>query len=100
MLWRSKKVSDTPPPAARPAPRLEPLEQAILQVLAGAARLLTRGELSRIEGVARIRRDPKSIREAVGRLIDQGLVTEPRGKGKGLEITLGGRDALGRSLAA
>ncbi len=76
---------------------LAPLEEAILDVLSGAARGITRAELGRTEAVTRIRSDAKSIREAVKRLLELELIAEPRGKGRGLEIAPIGRWYVNRS---
>ncbi len=76
---------------------LAPLEEAILDVLSGAARGITRAELARTEAVTRIRGDAKSIREAVKRLLELELIAEPRGKGRGLEIAPIGRWYVNRS---
>ncbi len=76
---------------------LAPLEEAILDVLSGAARGITRAELARTEAVTRIRSDAKSIREAVKRLLELELIAEPRGKGRGLEIAPIGRWYVNRS---
>ncbi len=81
-----------------PAPEhaLTPLQQAILQVLAGARRLLTRSELARLNSITRVRRDPAAIREAVNHLLKRGLIAEPNGKGQGIEITDPGNRCLKR----
>ncbi len=76
---------------------LSPLELAILDVLSGARRLVMRGELSRVDSIRRIRRDPNAIREAINGLVSAGLVAEPRGKGKGVELADAGRRRLGRA---
>ncbi len=79
-----------------PERSLTPLQQAILQVLAGARRLLTRSELARLDSITRVRRDAAAIREAVNHLLKRGLIAEPSGKGQGIEITDPGNRCLKR----
>ncbi len=89
---------ETQVPAHPPAPEhaLTPLQQAILQVLAGARRLLTRSELARMDSITRVRRDAAAMREAVNHLLKGGLIAEPGGKGQGIEITDPGTRCLKR----
>ena len=70
------------------------LETAMLQVLADTRRLITRCELGRLERVKGIHRDPAAIRAGINALVTRGLVSEPNGKGQGIEITETGRRRL------
>ncbi len=91
---RAETQAPAHPPALEHA--LTPLQQAILQVLAGARRLLTRSELARMDSITRVRRDAAAIREAVNHLLKGGLIAEPGGKGQGIEITDPGTRCLKR----
>ena len=91
---RAETQTQLHPPA--PEHALTPLQQAILQVLAGARRLLTRSELARMDSITRVRRDAAAIREAVNHLLKRGLIDEPGGKGQGIEITNPGTRCLKR----
>ena len=80
--------------------RLESLQQAIIAVLGQTHRRLTRTELAAIDAVARVHRNPDAIRRAVRALIKAGLVREPEGRGRGLELTEPGRRSLGQGRHA
>ena len=77
-----------------PDSKLSPAEQTILEVLEGAKEPLTRKVLFQAEPVMKLGEDEKDLRTGVQRLLDQQLIAEPRGKGKGLEITDEGRKQL------
>ena len=83
-----------------PDSKLSPAEQTILEVLEGAKEPLTRKVLFQAEPVMKLGEDEKDLRTGVQRLLDQQLIAEPRGKGKGLEITTDGRTYINRFTPA